>query len=277
MLSISSGHSASYLTGSVGAGREDYYTGAVAEGEPPGRWHGRGAAQLGLTGQVDAEVMHAVYGRFADPTDPAFADPATREEARRLGRAPKQFRTPEQVVAAQVETYTTEYGHAPSPEQIRDWHLDAERKANKAVMFYDLTYSVPKSVTVLWAAYSRAATEADTAGDTDTAQRMQAAADTIEAAIADANAVMLGHVEDQVVSRIGRHAAGRPGRWVDAAAVVVASFAQHTSRERDPQLHTHNAVLNRVICPDGELARRRRQVPLRRQALRRRDREHGAA
>ncbi len=43
MLSISSGHSASYLTGSVGVGREDYYTGAVAEGEPPGRWQGRGA------------------------------------------------------------------------------------------------------------------------------------------------------------------------------------------------------------------------------------------
>jgi len=252
MLSISSGHSASYLTDSVGAGREDYYTGAVAEGEPPGTWQGRGARQLGLAGQVDDAVMHAVYARFADPTDPAFADPITRDQARLLGRAPKQFRTPEQVVQSQIESYTTEYGREPTPEQIRDWQLDAERKAPKAVMFYDLTYSVPKSVTVLWAAYSRAATEADTAGDTDTAQRMQAAADTIEAAIADANSVMLGHVEDQVVSRVGRHAAGRPGRWVDAAAVVVASFPQHTSRERDPQLHTHNAVLNRVVCPDGQ-------------------------
>lgn len=35
-------------------GREDYY---VAGGEPPGRWHGRGAAQLGLGGRVTAEQL----------------------------------------------------------------------------------------------------------------------------------------------------------------------------------------------------------------------------
>ena len=36
--SACSGHSASYLTDAVAAGRENYYTGAVAAGEPPGRW-----------------------------------------------------------------------------------------------------------------------------------------------------------------------------------------------------------------------------------------------
>ena len=34
MLTISSGHSASYLTDAVAAGRENYYTGAVTAGEP---------------------------------------------------------------------------------------------------------------------------------------------------------------------------------------------------------------------------------------------------
>ena len=48
MLSISSGHSASYLTDAVAAGRENYYTGAVTAGEPPGRWYGSGAALLGF-------------------------------------------------------------------------------------------------------------------------------------------------------------------------------------------------------------------------------------
>jgi hypothetical protein len=38
MLTISSGHSADYLLGAVATGRENYYTGAVAAGEPPGRW-----------------------------------------------------------------------------------------------------------------------------------------------------------------------------------------------------------------------------------------------
>ena len=51
MLTISSGHSASYLTDAVAAGRENYYTGAVTAGEPPGRWYGRGAALLGLAGE----------------------------------------------------------------------------------------------------------------------------------------------------------------------------------------------------------------------------------
>jgi hypothetical protein len=258
MISVSSGHSAEYLTDAVGAGREDYYTGAVAEGEPPGVWHGRGARELGLVGQVDADVMHELYGRFTDPRDPGFTDELTRDGAARLGRAPKRFRTPDEVVAARVEVYSQAYSAVPAPEQVQAWRIEAEQSTPQAVMFYDLTFSVPKSVTVLWAAYSRAATDAAAAGDVATSERMASRADAVEAAIAAANATMLDYVEAQTVSRIGRHAgrarAGESptGRWVDAPSLVVAQFAQHTSRERDPQLHTHNAVLNRVQCPDGE-------------------------
>ena len=50
MLSIASGYSPEYLLKEVAAGRENYYTGAVAEGEPPGRWWGDGAESLGLSG-----------------------------------------------------------------------------------------------------------------------------------------------------------------------------------------------------------------------------------
>ena len=52
MISISPGHAVDYLTGEVATGHENYYTGAVAAGEPPGFWSGRGAAALGLTGEV---------------------------------------------------------------------------------------------------------------------------------------------------------------------------------------------------------------------------------
>ena len=48
MLSISTGHSAEYLTGQVAAGRESYYTGAGAAGERAGFWSGRGNESLGL-------------------------------------------------------------------------------------------------------------------------------------------------------------------------------------------------------------------------------------
>jgi hypothetical protein len=50
-------------------------------------------------------------------------------------------------------------------------------------------------------------------------------------------------------SRAGYHAKGS-GRYVDAHEWVIASFAQHTSRDNDPQLHVHNAILNRVLRED---------------------------
>lgn len=71
MISISPGHAVDYLTGEVATGRENYYTGAVAAGEPPGFWSGRGAAALGLTGEVDAQDMTTLYEHRLDPRDSA--------------------------------------------------------------------------------------------------------------------------------------------------------------------------------------------------------------
>ncbi len=250
MLSISSGHSAAYLTSAVGQGMESYYTGAVTAGEPPGRWNAAGAASLGLAGEVDADVIAAVYERFADPRDPRFAAEATREEADVLGRAPKRFRTPEEVVAARIEAYSG----TPLPEQVRAWQIEAERDTPKAVMFYDLTFSPVKSVTVLHTAFERAAVEAREAGDTEAAAAWGAKVAEIDEAIQAANGVMLDYVARRGgYSRTGRHGShSSTGRWVDAHDLVVASFYQHTSRDLDPQLHVHNALLNRVECPDGQ-------------------------
>jgi hypothetical protein len=50
-------------------------------------------------------------------------------------------------------------------------------------------------------------------------------------------------------SRAGYHGAGS-GRFADAHEWVIASFPQHTSRDGDPQMHVHNAVLNRVLRED---------------------------
>ncbi len=78
-------------------------------------------------------------------------------------------------------------------------------------------------------------------------------------------AAALEYLQDEAgYSRAGYHGAvprdehdrplaGHPtGRYVDAHEWVVASFLQHTSRDGDPQLHVHNAILNRVPCEDGE-------------------------
>ena len=76
VLRITRGYSPEYLLKEVAAGRENYYTGAVSEGEPPGRWWGRGAEQLGLSGLVEAQDMRAVYERFLDPRCPLSDTPA---------------------------------------------------------------------------------------------------------------------------------------------------------------------------------------------------------
>ena len=59
MLSVSPGHSPDYFLTAVATGRENYYTGAVAAGEPPGRWYGRGAEALGLAGEAVSGIEFA--------------------------------------------------------------------------------------------------------------------------------------------------------------------------------------------------------------------------
>ena len=64
------------------------------------------------------------------------------------------------------------------------------------------------------------------------------------------NQAMLDYLQREAgYSRAGYHSKGS-GRFADAHEWVVASFRQHTSRDNDPQLHVHNAILNRVLRDD---------------------------
>src|SRR5215210_157166 len=148
MLTISSGHSASYLTDAVAAGRENYYTGAVTAGEPPGRRYGQGAALLGLAGEVDPQDMTALYERFLDPRDPLFRDPSRWDEAATLGHTGRRYLTEEQLYAAAL---AAEPG--ADPERRAQLHLEAGKSLRKNVAFLDATFSVQKSVTVLHTAF----------------------------------------------------------------------------------------------------------------------------
>src|SRR5690606_10406640 len=74
----------------------------------------------------------------------------------------------------------------------------------------------------------------------------------VEEAMWAGNRAALDYLADQAgYARVGHHGP-TGGRFVDAHDWTVASFFQHTSRTDDPQLHIHNAVLNRVQCPDGK-------------------------
>ena len=103
VLRISSGYSVEYLLKEVATGRENYYTGAVAEGEPPGRWWGAGAKRLGLSGLVDAQDMRALYEGFLDPRAEGFNDPARWDEVNTLGHTGRKYRTEDELYATALE------------------------------------------------------------------------------------------------------------------------------------------------------------------------------
>jgi hypothetical protein len=246
MLTISPGHSADYLLDAVATGRENYYTGAVAAGEPPGRWYGAGADELGLTGLVDAQDMKALYDRFLDPYDPAFKDPSKWDECATLGHAGRAYKSADQLYDEALSKEP--HADAERREQLR---LDASKKARRNVAFLDVTFSVPKSFTVLHAAFEAQEVKARKAGDPEAEAAWAAHRLAIEDAIWAGNDAALDYLAEHAgYSRIGHHG-GAAGRFVDAHELIVASFFQHDSRNHDPQLHIHNATLNRVKGPDG--------------------------
>ena len=61
-VTLHAGHDVAYFTSGQDrggcAGAMSYYT---AAGEPPGHWAGKGAATLGLAGQVDPGVIGRLY------------------------------------------------------------------------------------------------------------------------------------------------------------------------------------------------------------------------
>ncbi|PWV82443.1 conjugative relaxase domain-containing protein, TrwC/TraI family [Prauserella marina] len=271
MLTISTGYSVDYLTNEVAAGRENYYTGAVAAGEPPGRWYGAGAEKLGLTGLVDEQDMTALYERFVDPRDEFFRDPARWGGASTLGHTGRKYQSEEELYAAALEREPD-----ASPERRAELRLDAGKRVRKNVPFLDATFSVQKSVTVLHTAFEaqqvaaehaaeHAAAALNTAAPDEVAElerqrdealwaaeSWRAHRDAVEDAIWAGNRAALDYLSEHAgYSRIGHHG-GAAGRFIDAHDFVVASFFQHDSRNHDPQLHIHNAILNRVEGADGQ-------------------------
>lgn len=116
---------------------------------------------------------------------------------------------------------------------------ESARPTRRAVAGYDYTFSVPESVSALWAV-------AD--GGT---QALIATAH--HAAIAEAIALL---EQEVAATRIGSCGPGGAVAQVEVSEVVATAYDHYDSRAGDPQLHTHVVISNKVQgVHDGKCAR----------------------
>ncbi len=247
MLSYGRGYDTQYLTDGVAGGREGYYSAAVTNGEPPGVWYGAGAATLGLVGEVNADLLEAIYANLLDPRDPAAHDRSMWRQAAMLSAGHKQYKTPGQLYEAAV----AKEPHA-GPERRAELRAGAERDARQALPFIDLTFNATKSFSVAAVAFERAANEARAVGDEAGAEFWAGKHRVMEEAVLAGARAGIDFLQERAgYGRVGKFGKEQAGRWMDAHSWVVAQFLQHDSRDHDPHLHVHQAVLNRQLCADG--------------------------
>ncbi len=96
---------------------------------------------------------------------------------------------------------------------------------------YDLTFSAPKSVSMLRACG-------------DDARRI------VEAAHSRAVERALSHAQELIHARIKEDGSIRT---VHTGNMACATFTHHVSRNQDPQLHTHCVIANKTLCDDGTI------------------------
>ena len=80
--------------------------------------------------------------------------------------------------------------------------------------------------------------------------RWSAHVQTVWDAIMAGNQAMLDYLQREADDSRTAYHGKDSGRFADAHEWVITSFAQHTGRDNDPQLHVHNAILNRVLSDD---------------------------
>ncbi len=223
---ISAGQGYAYLLRSVvtGDGNEPrasaftrYFTEA---GTPPGVWMGRGVEHLGdgvlVPGAtVTPAQLQALLGHGADPV--------TGEP---LGRPFREYPTAKERAAGRIHGVDRSLPAAAFDAEVaRIRAQEAARCSQTATAGFDLTFSVPKSVSVLWGLADATTQE------------------LIVAAHHDAVGQVLDFLEREVAAtRTGHGGVAQ----VPVVGVAATAYDHWDSRANDPQLHTHLVISNKV-------------------------------
>ncbi|WP_436326354.1 MobF family relaxase [Brevibacterium sp. FAM 27836] len=230
MRVMSAGDGYKYLLRTIAAADGDrslstpltrYYT---EEGTPPGTWmgsalHNLGPGELTAGDEVSEAQLQLLIGMGRDPIT---GDP--------LGRAFPKYASVAERIDKRVGALDAGLGMGERAEQIAQVEAEETERGNRrAVAGFDYTFSVPKSVSVLWGV-ADAGTQA-----------------LITQAHYEAVAEVLDFMEREVAAtRTGFTAADGAVAQVDVTGLVATAFDHYDSRSSDPQLHTHVVVSNKV-------------------------------
>src|SRR5262249_30270738 len=131
-------------------------------------------------------------------------------------------------------------------ERKRELRVEAAGRARQSPLYFDLTISFSKSISLFHASLGENARLARQAGDKDGEAYWSQLADEVDAMIWRAVYAGFGYFQREVgYTRTGSHASrvdGREtGQWHEAD-LAVAHWLQHTSRDGDMQLHVHSQI-----------------------------------
>jgi conjugative relaxase-like TrwC/TraI family protein len=208
-----------------------YIQASETGGEPPGRWWGPGAKALGFEpGQrVERQPYDLLFGERKGP------------DGMQLGRPPGNGRKAADLYAQLLAAEP----HATA-ERKRELRTEAVTKARQSPLFFDLTISLSKSISIFHASLGENARLARQAGDHDGDAYWSSLVGEIDEMIWQAVHAGFGYFQREAgYTRTGSHGTrvhGREtGQWHEAD-LAVAYWLQHTSRDGDMQLHVHSQI-----------------------------------
>src|SRR6266566_1947092 len=208
-----------------------YIQASETGGEPPGRWWGPGAKALGFEpGQrIEREPYDLLFGERQAP------------DGTRLGRRPDNGRK-----AADVYKLLLAAEPHATAERQRELRAEAVKKARQSPLFFDLTISFSKSISIFHASLGENARLARQVGDKDGDQYWSALVGEVDDMIWQAVHSGFGYFQREAgYTRTGSHNTrvhGRETGQLHEAALAVAHWLQHTSRDCDMQLHVHSQI-----------------------------------
>jgi conjugative relaxase-like TrwC/TraI family protein len=240
----------------------EYYSG---KGESPGWWLGSLADRAGLQGEASEEAVHRLFAGQDPVTGEQRVVPVWRSDPRsKLPAAPMQAALRELAAARNVEP--GELVADERPRRELQAVLSARGKVNVAVVERLCRTVLERNPAELYG-------EAFVDARKHAGSRIDARVASFDLSLSDPKSVSLlaagSSAEVRAEVQAGRHAAIRLVlAWLEQEAVGVrrghngtdrfrgqgvtaAAFDHRSSREGDPQWHTHVLVQNATLGPDG--------------------------